>query len=86
MKFREHRGGLGESLATMIEFQTRTELARHLNKIRPDLLISGAILEAKPYAGDDNRIGWKDVHILVSDKGSVIGFIDGPMPPPAPWE
>lgn len=86
MKFREHRGGLGDSLATMIEFDTRTDLMRHLQDIRPDVFISGATLEAKPYGGDDNRIGWKDVHILVADKGGVIGFIDGPMPAAAPWE
>lgn len=80
MRFREHRGGLAESMETVIEFNTAADLSRHLQKVRPDIIESGARLKAEPLFVDDSRIGWKDVHIVIAYQGGVIGFIDGPMP------
>jgi hypothetical protein len=85
MQFREHRGGLAESMATAFEFHTLEQLLRHIGAVRPDIVVSGSIVTAKPYGGDDDCIGWKNVHIVTADKGGVIGFIDGPLPAPAPF-
>lgn len=86
MLFREHRGGLDDSMKTIIVFHTRTELSRHLVHLFPHLMTSGAIIEARPYGGDDDRIGWKDVHILIANPGGPVGFIDGPLPSPSPGD
>lgn len=36
-------------------------------------------LHVTPYGGDDNRIGWKDIHIITLDGYGVLGFCEGPV-------
>lgn len=36
-------------------------------------------LRVSPYYGDDDRIGWRDVHIVTIDGYGVVGFTEGPV-------
>lgn len=80
MKFREHRGGLKESLATCVELPpTRAALAAHLKPWLEPLRVpvSEAALHIHYYAYDD-RIQW-DTHIVMLDGFGPVGFTDGPV-------
>lgn len=71
-KFRFHRGGLAESMATSTEVDGIAALAE---------VLSGAgwppgKIDIKPY-GHDARVGW-DTHIVTLD-GAAVGFTDGPL-------
>ena len=71
-KFRFHRGGFSESMATVRLANTLIDLQK----------ITGITdLTVKPYSGIDQRNGW-DTHIVTCSEG-VIGFTDG-MPSPTP--
>jgi len=75
MKFRLHRGGLAESMETVVEIEDREELVKHINKkhsFGPKLTSND--LSINPY-GYDARIKW-DTHIVTIPYG-VIGFLDG---------
>lgn len=78
MKFRPHRGGLDASMREVVEVDGRAGLIEHLRKTHPEF---GPAFDAdkvtiEPYAGDDDRIGWKDVHIVLAEWGPV-GFCEG---------
>lgn len=79
MKFREHRGGLAESMATMVEMDDPFLILRHIRRLFPKV----REIEAHPYAcgsdGRDDRIGWTNVHIVTSPGFGVLGFTDGPL-------
>ena len=64
MKFRFHRGGLGESMATMTTIDTREQL---------ELIVGGPVTFS--YVGYDDRIAWDTYY--VSDKNGVVGMSDG---------
>ena len=67
MKYREHRGSLGESLETTVELDNTLEaLANHLK-------VPVEELEIVPY-GVDERIGW-DTYLVTNSEG-VLGMID----------
>ncbi|MDP2618619.1 MAG: hypothetical protein Q8P46_00340 [Hyphomicrobiales bacterium] len=79
MKFREHRGHLSDSLATQREFQDREEVTRHvidLLKAQGTGEVPAGLVSFTPYGGDDQRIGWKDVHIVEVTGYGVVGFVD----------
>jgi hypothetical protein len=84
MKFRAHRGGLAESMATVIEVQTRAELEKYIvdtsapfeRQLRSLIAENG--LYVRPY-GYDERIGW-DTHIVILQGYGVLGFTDGDLP------
>lgn len=76
MRFREHRGGLDESLATMVEVNNLAGLLDHIHSVFLWPHVTDADLSFEPYGGDDDRIGWKDVHAVLL-KGSIIGFVEG---------
>jgi hypothetical protein len=80
MKFREHRGGLDASMATVVEFQNRAELLEHCQVLLGPykFLFSDPHLQIFPYV-HDNRIGW-DTHIVIIQGYGPIGFTDGPVP------
>jgi hypothetical protein len=86
MKYRDHRGGLAESLATMVDLPaTRKALIAHLATTWPFTQgLSG--LDAKRLAEikveryherGDERIGWKEVWIVILPDFGVLGFTDG---------
>ena len=86
MKYRDHRGGLAQSLATMVELSTTREaLIAHLATtwpFRQGLADLGAdrlaeIKVERYYEGGDERIGWKEVWIVILPDFGVLGFTDG---------
>lgn len=78
-KFRLHRGDLGESLATVVEIQTFSDLVAQVARHCSDFGWGGVTAETvtvKPY-GFDARINW-DTH-MVCLSGNAVGFTDGPI-------
>ena len=83
MKLREHRGGLSESMATVIEIApTHEALVDAVRKAMPPGLWgdSSTRVVVSPY-GFDARIGW-DTHIVTIQGYGCFGFTDGPLPAP----
>jgi hypothetical protein len=82
MRFRPHRGGLRESVAEAFVVSSFADLVDHIRKSCPQVC-NGLLtdIEIKPYGGDDDRIGWKDVHMLRwtcrSPNFVFIGFVEG---------
>lgn len=86
--FRWHRGGLEESLATMVEVVTRAELFEHLQntggRLSPN---TPEDIRIEPYdMSPDARIGWPQtwaVSVRVDQRPfemwTLIGFSDGPL-------
>lgn len=77
MRYREHRGGLAESLATTVKVDGFAGILAHEQAKEfpwPDLSLEA--ISAHPYGGDDDRCGWKDVHIVCLE-GEPIGFCEG---------
>jgi hypothetical protein len=79
MKFREHRGSLAASMATVVALDgTRADLARHLRRILdPFFCFTDDDITVKPYAFD-LRVGW-DTHIVTVRGYGVAGFSDGDL-------
>lgn len=83
MKIRAHRGGLAESMATVVEIEpTAQAVADHITAAW-DWLLDGKVIspdsvKVKKYGdGVDTRIGW-DTYLVTVD-GSVFGMTDGPL-------
>lgn len=79
MKFRWHRGGLAESMETVVEIEpTRQALADLVTKdwIFWGETASPAEVDVRPYSYDD-RIEW-DTY-LVFWRGRSVGMSDGPV-------
>jgi hypothetical protein len=84
MKFRFHRGGLDESMATAVDIEpTKVAITKHCNaqytgsaSTRP-MVYHAQYIEVKPY-GFDSRINW-DTYIVTMSGYGVIGFTDGPV-------
>jgi hypothetical protein len=85
MKFRPQRGGLDEAMKEMVEVDGRAGLIEHLREIQrlgppfdPDKVT------VQPYGGegdrgcDDDRIGWKNTHIVLIEGWGPVGFCEGP--------
>jgi hypothetical protein len=81
IKFREHRGGLSDSMATVIEIENRAGLVAHIAKVlEPFHFDKERVdkgLRVEPYA-HDARIGW-NTHIVTLKGYGVLGFTDGPL-------
>lgn len=72
MRYRDHRGGLADSLATAVDMQgTKVCLAAYLNAPRDRITVE------KYGHGIDKRCGW-DTYIVAVD-GCAVGFTDGPL-------
>lgn len=69
MRFREHRGGLRESLATTIEVQDRSQLMAHCRRLLAPygFQFSDHQFHIIEY-GEDPRIDWRP-HSLVTIEG-----------------
>jgi len=74
MRFREHRGTLADSMATVVEVADRAALVAHVE----NLLGHAADIEVKPYGGVDQRNGW-DTYIVTLAGYGVLGFTDGAL-------
>jgi hypothetical protein len=81
MKFREHRGGIVDSMMTEVEIEpTRDALLAVLSDKRwlgIREVLKRESLRVEPYIYDE-RIDW-DTHIVSVDGYGVVGFTDGPV-------
>lgn len=84
-KFRRHRGGLHESMQTLVEISSFAELVTELNKeLKPYGGVSADTVWVERYGGADKRIGWHEtwaVFVQPERQTSrwIIGFTDGPL-------
>jgi hypothetical protein len=80
MKFREHKGGLDESMDTVVEVADRDALVQHVRKLMAPwgFELDDSKLKVKPYAKDD-RIGWPDTHLVTLEGYGVLGYTNGPL-------
>ena len=82
MRYRPHRGSLADSMALVVDVDSRAGLIRQLrSELEPwarDDFVDDKV-RVTPYYGDDDRIGWKDVHIVTLDGYGVLGFCEGPL-------
>jgi hypothetical protein len=71
LHFRPHRGSLDAAMAEAVTVDGVGGLLAHLqaNEYPPE------DVRIEPYGGDDHRICWKDVHIVVVDGYGVAGFV-----------
>jgi len=80
VKFREHCGGLAESMETVVEVSDHGALLEHIRKLAEPWPtfppVTPETVHIKPY-GRDDRIGW-NTHIVTVDGYGVLGFTDGP--------
>lgn len=70
MKYRDHRGGLDESMQTVREIEPTIDALAVTLKVPP------STITVEKYGGYDNRIGWDTYIVCVN--GSARGFTDGP--------
>jgi hypothetical protein len=75
-KYRDHRGGLAESMATAQEFDSKESLLNYLDANYGEYSnnIDISKITIKPYKFDP-RIGW-DSHIVHLEGYGVFGFTD----------
>lgn len=75
MKFRQHRGGLAESMETVVELNTKEEFGTYMRNLVKDLLdLDECTLTVTEYTYDA-RIGWNTFLISVEGHGP-IGMTD----------
>ena len=76
MLYRDHKGGLSESMRTVVEVDTREELEAHVRKKFPDF----RELIIEPY-GFDDRIMWDTYIVVIRYENDPVkypvGFING---------
>lgn len=73
-RYRPHRGGLADALAESLTFADRADLQKQL-RARGEIDDDDP-LRSKEYGGDEERTGWRDVHIVLSARGFVVGFCE----------
>jgi hypothetical protein len=81
VKFREHRGGLSESMKTVVEVADHAALLEHIRRKFAEHWptfppVTAETVHIKPYCYDE-RIEWNS-HIVTLDGYGVLGFTDGP--------
>lgn len=82
MKFREHRGGYDDSMATAVDVADRAALVAHIKGLLAPFDFRGDIaagLHVAAYGSNqiDPRNGWH-THIVTLQDYGVLGFTDGP--------
>jgi hypothetical protein len=82
MLFREHRGGLSESLETQVRLTDRTSLVAHVSRMLDPFGFRYGD-RAKPlkveYYGKHNRsTNWKETWIVTLPGYGVLGFTNAP--------
>jgi hypothetical protein len=85
MKLRQHRGGLSESMATVVNIEpTKKALVEEITKQYKDVIDMGMVsvdestVSVESYGGMDERIGW-DTYIVMIKNWGPYGFTDGPL-------
>lgn len=82
LKYRDHRGGLDESMKTVQEVVSVQEIKNHLN--RKFKSFGKEVEEVKfEYAGFDERVDWDTYYVIVRLSGEketwVIGMTNGTL-------
>lgn len=77
MKYRQHRGGLSESLETTREIAATKEAIALEASLELGRVVTNREIAVEPY-GYDHRILW-DTHIVTVEGYGVLGFTDGPV-------
>lgn len=83
MRYRPHKRSLEESMKTVATFKNLAALIFYMREVelKPyGFHFNDSQVRIAPYYGDDDRIGWKDVHIVTIDGYGVMGFVEGPLP------
>ncbi len=76
MLYRDHRGGLAESMETVVELKDRAALDAHIIKLlEPWMVMTPDRIKARWYCNDP-RIGW-DTWMITVDGYGVMGFTNG---------
>jgi hypothetical protein len=81
VKFREHRGGLAESMATLVNCDGRAALVTHIQHLLEcyGLKVTDSDVKVTIYGtSGDARIGWEKVYVVTVQGYGVIGFADSP--------
>lgn len=78
IKYRDHRGGLAESMETAQEFQTMDQVREYVTKSLYPLGVdvTKENFHSEFYCEEDKRIGWKPVCIVTIDGFGVAGWSD----------
>lgn len=82
-KFREHRGGLAESMETLVVMEDWNELAEYCKTKLSEWMFNIRIedVSVKPYADNpDTRIGWDKTYIVMVEGWGPFGFTDKDVP------
>lgn len=80
MKYRDHKGSLSDSMDTVIDVNSPSEIISHLNKFYNQF--GKEVDDIKfEYCGFDDRIGWDTYYVSARLKGSeeyrINGMTDG---------
>jgi hypothetical protein len=82
MLFREHRGGLAESLDTEVQLTDRAALVAHVSQLLDPFgfkFDDRATPIKVEYYGKDHRIAvWKDTYVVTLAGYGVLGFTNAP--------
>lgn len=80
-RFRFHRGGLADSMETVITLNSKEELLKEVIAFYGDTLPPGTVTMDKLIIGEyvyDQRVGW-DTHIVIVQGIGPVGFTDSPV-------
>lgn len=69
MKFRFHRGGFTESMATAVEVNSMAELQAHIQSQYADANIPPTNIRIEFYHPNDPRSGWGETWLVVGTFG-----------------
>lgn len=83
MKFREHRGGLSESMGTTVELDTKEDFLKHIEKLARQIVPKDDFTVSFEQYAFDSRINWNTWIVMLEGHG-VLGIMDGPIP--ASWK
>jgi hypothetical protein len=78
IKYRDHRGGLSESMETAREFETMDQVREHVaESLYPFYVdVTKENFHSEFYCEEDRRIGWKPVCLVTIDGFGVVGWAD----------
>lgn len=81
VRFRLHRGGLVESLATTVSVESLNDVLEFIDEFHPFTVGYGCKKVDELFCefyGNDARIGW-ETYAIKNPSGHIIGFSDGPL-------
>lgn len=76
MKYRDHRGGLAESMKTVREIETIEDIRTHLDFLFFEFSEEVEEIKVK-HVGLDHRNGWDTYYVLFRLKGEDIFYVGG---------